>query len=104
MDFVRSHLRKPTSDQLYTFFLRRKKVFNWSEVHLSEVTSSKIHILDCYGQAYSILRVPFGLGISNFVAKKVARKSPLKSRQKPHGVRNAKSKQKSLTAQIFVFN
>jgi hypothetical protein len=24
---------------------RRKKVFNWSEVHLSEVTSYKIHIL-----------------------------------------------------------
>ena len=50
MDFVRSHFRKmnlwpvehpPKSDDKYA-----QKVFNWSEVHLSEVTSYKIHTLD----------------------------------------------------------
>jgi hypothetical protein len=37
MDFVRSHFGKMTN--------MLKKVFNWSEVHLSEVTSYKIHTL-----------------------------------------------------------
>ena len=44
------------SDQLNTFFITStyrhplvmKKVFNWSELHLSEVTSYKIHTLVCY--------------------------------------------------------
>ena len=38
MDFVRSNFGKMTN--------MLKKVFNWSEVHLSEVTSYKIHTLE----------------------------------------------------------
>ena len=38
---------KCNSDQLNTCFITKvmKKVFNWSELHLSEVTSYKIHTL-----------------------------------------------------------
>ena len=49
MDFVRSHFEKmklqqqQTHPKVMTNML--KKVFNWSEFHLSEVTSYKIHTL-----------------------------------------------------------
>ena len=33
--------------EVHTYPKVRKKVFNWSEVHLSEVTSYVIHILVC---------------------------------------------------------
>ena len=53
MDFVRSHLGKmqlwPVEHFWLTFFQIWKKsepkVFNWSELRLSDVTSYKIHIL-----------------------------------------------------------
>jgi hypothetical protein len=32
-------------EQYYRYPLVMKKVFNWSELHLSEVTSYKIHTL-----------------------------------------------------------
>ena len=51
MDFVKSNFRNPptalgqqqTHPKVMTNML--KKVFNWSEVQLSEVTSYKIHTL-----------------------------------------------------------
>ena len=43
MNFVRSHLQQ-THPKVMTNML--KKVFNWSEVHLSKVTSYKIHTLE----------------------------------------------------------
>ena len=41
MDFIRSHIGK----MHYRYPFVMKKVFYWSEVHLSDVTSYKIHIL-----------------------------------------------------------
>ena len=46
MDFVRSHFRKMQLWPVEHFFLHKKvPVFNWSELHFSEVTSYKIHTL-----------------------------------------------------------
>ena len=63
MDFVRSHFGKMQLWQVEHFFLHKKvpvvlyrylfvkkKVFNWSGLHFSEVTSYKIHTLTCYEQ------------------------------------------------------
>ena len=66
MNYIRSHLennhlpysKRCTSDQLNTFFPDQcKSVFNWSEVHLSEVTSYKIHILTRSSKEIEILSV-----------------------------------------------
>ena len=44
------------ADQLkYRYPFVMKKVFNWSELHLSEVTSYKIHILE--GSAQFLIEV-----------------------------------------------
>ena len=58
MDFVRSHfgkmqlrivehffLQKKVAVVLHRYLFVKKKVFNYSEVHFSEVTSYKIHTL-----------------------------------------------------------
>ena len=35
-----------------------QKVFKWSEVHLSEMTCSKIHTLEYYGKSFDIPKIP----------------------------------------------
>ena len=56
MDFIRSHR--------YPFVM--KKVFNWSELHLSEVTSYKIHTLIVRW----ICKVPYFQRIKSSICKK----------------------------------
>ena len=61
MDFVRSHFGKLNSfnqtlfsslQVLYRYLFVMKKVFNYSELQFSEVTSYKIHTLTSYASEY----------------------------------------------------